>query len=135
VNLLFNNRSRSFSWYIYHCKYLVLSLESLRKSEPQTKRNLILVKVILSFCYFSTILKYSNCLLLNRTTLVHNFVLIYLLLFSTCFRRLCAHHQEKIPYLCDTWYLSLYINACLVRRALHTRQSSIKSDKYQVSHR
>ena len=35
---------------------------------------------------------------------------VCLLLFSTCFGQLCAHHQEKIPYLCDTWYLSLYID-------------------------
>ena len=27
-----------------------------------------------------------------------------LLLFTTCLGQLCAHHQEKIPYLCDTWY-------------------------------
>ena len=40
-----------------------------------------------------------------------------LLLFSTCFRQLCVHHQEKIPYLFDTWYLSLYIDDCLVCRA------------------
>jgi len=53
------------------------------------------------------------------------FVLIYSLLFSTCFGQQCAHHQEKIPYLCDIWYLSLYKDNCLVCRALHTRQSSI----------
>ena len=40
--------------------------------------------------------------------------LICLLLFSTCFGQLCANHQEKIPYLCDTWYLSLYVDDCLV---------------------
>ena len=39
-------------------------------------------------------------------------VLICLLLFSTCFGQQCAHHQEKIPYLCDTWHLSLYIDDC-----------------------
>ena len=43
--------------------------------------------------------------------------LIGLLLFSTCFGQLCAHYQEKIPYLCDIWYLSLYIDDCLVCRA------------------
>ena len=43
--------------------------------------------------------------------------LICLLLFSTCFGQLCAHHHEKIPYLCETWYLSLYIDDCLVCRA------------------
>ena len=36
--------------------------------------------------------------------------LICSLLFSTCFGQLCAHHQKRIPYLCDTWYLSLYID-------------------------
>ena len=58
--------------------------------------------------------------------------LICLLLFSTCFGQLCAHHQEKIPYLCDTWYVSLYIDDCY---AGHTKQSSIWKDKYQVSHK
>ena len=47
--------------------------------------------------------------------------LICLLLFSTCFGQLCAHHREKIPYLCDTWYLSLYIYDWYAgRSALHT---------------
>ena len=45
------------------------------------------------------------------------FFLICLLLSSTCFGQLCAHHQEKTPYLCDTWYLSLYIDDCPVCRA------------------
>jgi len=34
--------------------------------------------------------------------------------FSTCFGRLCSHHQEKQLYLCDTWYLSLCVDDCLV---------------------
>ena len=53
--------------------------------------------------------------------------LICLLLFSACFGQLCVHHQEKIPYLCDTWYLSLCMDGCLVCRteALHTRQSPV----------
>ena len=46
---------------------------------------------------------------------------ICLLFFSTCFGQLCAHHQEKLPYICDTWYLSLYIGDCLVRDP-HTKQ-------------
>jgi len=33
-----------------------------------------------------------------------------LFIFSTCFGRLCAHHQEKWLYLCDTWYLSHCMN-------------------------
>ena len=36
--------------------------------------------------------------LVNRTNLVHNF-LICLLLFSTCFGQLCVHQQDKLPYL------------------------------------
>jgi hypothetical protein len=40
--------------------------------------------------------------------------LICLFLFSACFGQLCAHQQEKIPYLCDTWYLSLCTDDCLV---------------------
>ena len=43
--------------------------------------------------------------------------LICLLLFSTCFGQLRVHHQEKIPYLRDTWYLSLYTEDSLVCRA------------------
>jgi hypothetical protein len=37
-------------------------------------------------------------------------------LFSTCFGRLCAHHQEKQLYSCDTWYLLLCMDECLVCR-------------------
>ena len=33
-----------------------------------------------------------------------------------CFGRLCAHHQEKQLYICDTWYLSLCVDDCLVCR-------------------
>jgi hypothetical protein len=41
--------------------------------------------------------------LVNKAKLVRKF-LVYLFLFSTCFGRLCAHHQEKQLYLCDSWY-------------------------------
>jgi hypothetical protein len=56
------------------------------------------------------------------------------------FRATMCPYQEKIPYICDAWYLSLYTDVCLVCRAefhsaMHTRQSSIESDKYQASHR
>jgi hypothetical protein len=54
-------------------------------------------------------------------------------LFSTCFGRLCAHHQELIT-VCDTWYLSLCADGSLLC-TLHTIQSSTHSDKYQVFHR
>ena len=46
----------------------------------------------------------------KQTQLGAQIFLICLLLFSTCFRQLCAHRQEKIPYL-------LYIDDCLVCRA------------------
>ena len=51
-----------------------------------------------------------------------------LFLFSTCFRRLCAHHQEKQLYLCDTWYLLFCMDDCLVCR-VHAAYN-----KYQVLH-
>ena len=44
----------------------------------------------------------------NKVNLVHNLFLVYLFLIhlsiSTCFGRLCAHHQEKQLCLCGTWY-------------------------------
>jgi hypothetical protein len=42
--------------------------------------------------------------LVNQINLVYKLFLVYSSV-STCFRRLCAHHQEKKLYLCDTWYL------------------------------
>ena len=79
--------------------------------------------------------------LVNKTNLVHNLFLVYLSI-STCFGLLCAHHQEKLLYQCDTWNLSLCVDDRLVCRMglnkfhpiLHTRQSSTQSDKYQVLH-
>jgi len=35
---------------------------------------------------------------------------------STCFGRLCAHHQEKQLCLCDTWYLLFCMDDGLVCR-------------------
>ena len=45
--------------------------------------------------------------LINKTNLVRNLFLVYLSI-STCFGRLCAHHQEKQLYLCDTLYSHPY---------------------------
>jgi len=45
----------------------------------------------------------SLCNLVNKTHFVHNLFLVYLSI-STCFWRLCAHHQEKQLCSCDTWY-------------------------------
>jgi hypothetical protein len=77
-------------------------------------------------------------ILVNRTNLVQKVFLIGLLFFSTCFGQLCALNQEKIPYPCNTWNFSLYVEDCLVCKpesALHTRQLCIYSDKYRTSHR
>jgi len=69
--------------------------------------------------------------LVNKTNLVHNLFLVYLSI-STCFGRLCAHHQEKQLCFCDTWYLLLCVDDYLVC-TLHTRQSSTQNNKYKVS--
>jgi len=42
------------------------------------------------------------CNLVNKANLVYSLFLVYLSI-STCFGRLCAHHQEKQLCLCDTW--------------------------------
>ena len=47
---------------------------------------------------------------------MHNIFLVYLSI-CTCFRRLCARHQEKQLYLCDTWYLLFCVDDCLVCRS------------------
>jgi len=53
--------------------------------------------------------------LANKSNLVHNLFLVYLSV-STCFGRLCAHHQEKQLCLCDTWYLLFCVDNCVVCR-------------------
>jgi len=61
--------------------------------------------------------------LVNKANLVHNLFLVYLfvayLSISTCFGRLCPHHQEKQPYLCHIWYLLFCVDDCLVRQDIH----------------
>jgi len=59
--------------------------------------------------------------LVNKANLVYNLFLVYLLV-SIYFGQLCAHHQEKQLYLCDTWYLLFCVDDCRVCR-------------YQVSHK
>jgi len=58
--------------------------------------------------------------LVNKANLMNNLCLVYLFLvylsISTCFRRLCAHHQYKQLCVCDTWYLSFCVDDCLVCR-------------------
>jgi len=65
--------------------------------------------------------------------MVCNLFLVYLSI-STCFWRLCAHHQEKQLCLCDAWYLLFCVgypayktvilvcmDDCLVCRVIHTQ--------------
>jgi len=67
---------------------------------------------------------------------VQNSFLVYLWI-STIFGRLWVHQQEKQLCFCDTWYLLVCVDDCLVCRlsTLHTRQSSTQNNKYQVSHK
>ena len=66
--------------------------------------------------------------LVNKANLVNNLFLVYLILvylsISTCFGRLCAHHQEKQLYLFDTWYLLF----CLVCRFQPPYQTVIHTE-------
>jgi len=57
--------------------------------------------------------------LVNKANFVHNLSLVYLSI-STCFGQLCAHHQEKQLFLCDTWYLLFCVDDCLVCRVEST---------------
>jgi len=57
----------------------------------------------------------------------------------TCFRWLCAYHQEKQLYLCDTCYLLFCMDDCLVCRVefhstLCTRQSFIQNFSWCWAH-
>ena len=98
----------------------------LEYSCSERKEDLACVEIVIFFFYI--LLTVQPCkIFCKQNQLGAQIFLICLLLFSTCFEQLCTRHQEKIPYLCDTWYLSLYIDDCLVCRAaaLHTRQSSV----------
>ena len=64
--------------------------------------------------------------LVNKTNFVQNLFLVYVSI-STCFGRLCAHHQEIQMYLCDTWYLLFCVDDCLV--------CTLQNNKYQLSHK
>ena len=98
---------------------------------------------VIILCSFDSVSLYN---LVNKTNLGDNLFLVYLflvyLLISTCFGRLCAHHQNKQLCSCDTWCLLFCVDDCLVCRVewksihftLHTRQSSTQNNKYQVSH-
>jgi hypothetical protein len=74
---------------------------------------------------------------------VHNLFLVYLSI-PTCFRRLCAHHQEKncvyatlgtcYSVWMTVWY-AYQMSVCGWLSGIHTRQSSRKNNKHQVSHK
>ena len=53
--------------------------------------------------------------LVNKANLVHNLFLVYLSI-STGFGRPCVHHKEKQLCLCDTWYLLICVDDCLIGR-------------------
>ena len=84
-------------------KMCSIHFRSLRQTKENSINNCDFLKVHNLFC--------------KQNQLGAQIFFICLLLFTTCFRRICAHHQEKILYLCDTWYWSLYIDDCLVCRA------------------
>ena len=56
---------------------------------------------------------YHCSLFFSMMSMMHNLSLVYLSM-STCFGRLCAHHQEKQLCLCDTCYLLFCVDDCLV---------------------
>jgi len=55
--------------------------------------------------------------LANKANIVHSLFLVYSSI-STCFSRLCAHHEEKQLCLCDLWYLLFCVDDCLVCRSM-----------------
>ena len=85
------------------------SIISYTKTSPSSKRT--------AGNEFVVLLTVHPCKILQIEPIwCTTFFLMCLLHFSTCFGQLCAHHQ-KLPYLCYTWYLSLYIDKCLVRKS------------------
>jgi len=63
--------------------------------------------------------------LVNKTNLVHSFSWYVYFSLSTCFGQLCAHHQDKQLYLCDTWYTLFCMDDWYAGwNTLHTRQNT-----------
>jgi len=78
--------------------------------------------------------------LVNKANLVHKLFLVYLfsvhLSTSTCFGRLCAHHQEKqCVYATLGSCYCVWMTVWYAGFNLHTRQSSTHNNKNQVSHK
>jgi hypothetical protein len=73
-------------------------------------------------------------LILIFSIYIYVYIIIYIhISISTCFGRLCAHHQENPLCLCDTWYLLHCVGDCLVCTV--ERKSSTQNNKYEVSHK
>ena len=98
------------------------------------------VKCLAKRCFVFFVLCFADCAslynLVNKANLVQNLFLVYLSI-STCFRRLCAHHQEKQLCLCDTCYLLICVDDCLVCRSICSfiPDSHPQNNKYQMSHK
>ena len=70
----------------------------------------------------------ASCWLLSSLFLVYLYLSI-----PTCFGRLCAPHQEKQLYLCDTWYLLFCVDDCLVSRVNSTLHTLYKAVVMEVA--
>ena len=62
--------------------------------------------------------------LVNKTNLVHSSFLVYLSI-STCFGRLCAHHQEKQLCFatlgtCYSVWMTVWYGGCTLHTVIHT---------------
>jgi hypothetical protein len=70
---------------------------------------------------------HSNYDLVNKANLMRNLFLLHLFLvyLSTCFWRLCAHHQEKQLCLYDAWCLLFCMDECLLCRADETHTTNV----------
>jgi len=58
---------------------------------------------------------YELFFFVNKANLVHNLFLVYLSI-SACLGQLWTYHQEEHLCLCDTLYLLLCVDDCLVYR-------------------
>ena len=131
-----------------HRGHLVHSISMLHKTEKKS------VSWMASHIFYSLcdVVKhwYTECRQMNvnrrnwsckQSQIGAQFFLVYLSI-STCFGRLCAHHQEKWLYLCDICYLSLcederlqeklYIKLALITRLyknIKTKQNKTKQNK------
>jgi hypothetical protein len=73
----------------------------LHRTLHHLRVQIVLMSIKHILCFVNRAALYN---LVNKVNLVHNLFLVYLSI-STCFGRLCAHHQEKQLCLWDTWYL------------------------------